>query len=243
MALVVDVGWANYRKQAAQAAADAAAASAVRYAIAKGLNTCGDQLGCYPATTYTCPSTPPGAANTNIDSACMLLAANGFTTDPTQGRAVNMYAHVGNPPRVGGAHGTYWTTVIITETSHSFFGPLVCGRLNPAARATAAQVSAGGGQGNMSQPCVDVLDTNGKKAFQAGGGRSVTTLCGIWDNSSFSNCTNGGALYVTGNSQLRERGRYGLRRHRQSDPGSQQRSQYWCGGPARSLQQPSGAPH
>lgn len=23
-----------------------------------------------------------------------------------------------------------------------------------------------------------------------------------WDNSSFSNCTNGGALYVTGNSQL-----------------------------------------
>lgn len=87
LALVVDVGWANYRKQAAQAAADAAAVSAVRYAIAKGLNTCGDRLGCYPATPYTCPSTPPGAANTNIDSACMLRAANRFTTAPTQGRA------------------------------------------------------------------------------------------------------------------------------------------------------------
>lgn len=138
MALVVDVGWANYRKQAAQAAADSAAAAAVRAAIAKGLNVCGDQLGCYPTTPYTCRATPPSIAATNFDSACMLAAANGFTTSGNQ--AVNVYANLGNPPRVNGAVGVYWVTVVITETSHSFFGPLVGGPLNPAARATALQV-------------------------------------------------------------------------------------------------------
>jgi Flp pilus assembly protein TadG len=138
MALVVDVGWANYRKQAAQAAADSAASAAVRAAIAKGLNTCGDQLGCYPTAPYTCPATPPSIAVTNIDSACMMAAANGFTTSGSQ--AVNVYANLGNPPTVNGAVGVYWATVVITETSHSFFGPLVGSPLNPAARATALQV-------------------------------------------------------------------------------------------------------
>jgi Flp pilus assembly protein TadG len=138
MALVVDVGWANYRKQAAQAAADSAATAAVRSAIARGLNTCGDQLGCYPTTPYTCPATPPAISTTNIDSACMMAATNGFTTSGNQ--AVNVYANLGNPPSVNGAMSAYWVTVIVTETSASFFGPMVGGRLNPAARATAVQV-------------------------------------------------------------------------------------------------------
>ena len=139
MALVVDVGWANYRKQAAQAAADSAATAAVRAAIAKGLNTCGGQLGCYPSTPYICPAIPPGLAATTIDSACMMAAANGFQTSGNQ--AVQVYANLGNPPSVNGAMSQYWVTVIITETSASFFGPMVGGRLNPAAKATAAQVS------------------------------------------------------------------------------------------------------
>jgi uncharacterized membrane protein len=138
MALVVDVGWAHFRQQAAQAAADSAAIAAVRYTIAKGLNTCGDQLGCYPTTPYICPATPPGVAATNIDSACMFAAANGFTTSGNH--AVQVYANLGNPPRVNGAVSVYWVTVIVTETSASFFGSLVGGRLNPAARATAAQI-------------------------------------------------------------------------------------------------------
>jgi hypothetical protein len=138
MALVVDLGWANYRKQAAQAAADSAAAAAVRAKIDLGLTTCGDQLGCFPATPFTCPATPPGVAGTNIDNACMMAAANGFTTSGNQ--AVNVYANLGNPPSVNGAVGVYWVTVIVTETSASFFGPMVGGRLNPAAKATALQV-------------------------------------------------------------------------------------------------------
>jgi Flp pilus assembly protein TadG len=138
MALVVDIGWANYRKQVAQAAADSAASAAVRAAIARGLNTCGDALGCYSSTPYICPATPPGIAATNIDSACMMAAANGFTTSGNQ--AVQVYANLGNPPNVNGAMSQYWVTVIITEISASFFGPLVGGRLNPAAKATAAQV-------------------------------------------------------------------------------------------------------
>jgi len=139
MALVVDLGWANYRKQVAQAAADSAASAAVRAAIARGLNTCGDALGCYPATPYICPATPPGIAASNIDSACMMAAANGFTTSGS--RAVKGYANLGTPPSVNGAMSAYWVTVIITETSASFFGPMVGGPLNPAAKATAAQVS------------------------------------------------------------------------------------------------------
>jgi len=200
MALVVDVGWANYRKLAAQAAADSAAIAAVRAAVAGGLNTCGGALGCSPATPYTCLATPPGTAATNIDNACMIAAANLFTTTGT--RAVNVYSNVGNPPRVSGVLGVYWVTVVITETSNSFFGPLVGGRLNPAARATAAQVSAGGAQGNSSQSCIDVLDTGGNKAFKAGSGAQVNASCGIWDNSRASDCDRGGALYVTGNSQV-----------------------------------------
>jgi len=74
--------------------------------------------------------------------------------------------------------------------------------LNPAARSTAAEVSAGGAQGNMSQSCVDILDTGGNQAFKAGSGAIVNTTCGVWDNSSANNCNLGGALYVTGNSQV-----------------------------------------
>jgi hypothetical protein len=139
MALVVDIGWANYRKQVAQAAADSAASAAVRAAIARGLNTCGDALGCYPTTPYTCPARPPGLAASNIDSACIMAAVNGFTTKDS--KAVKVYANLGNPPNVNGAVGVYWVTVIVTETSAPFFGPMVGGRLNPAAKATAAQVA------------------------------------------------------------------------------------------------------
>ena len=138
MALVVDVGWANYRKQAAQAAADAAAIAAVRVAIAKGLSMCGGQLGCSSGAPFICPATPPGTALTNIDSACMMAAANGFTTSGSQ--AVQVFADLGNPPSVSGVMSAYWVTVIVTETSASFFGPMVGSRLNPASKATAVQI-------------------------------------------------------------------------------------------------------
>ena len=81
LGLAVDVGWAYYRQQAAQAAADAAAVAAVRAAVtsAGGVPTC-STAGVYCGGATNCPATAPGSASTSFDNACMLASANGFTT-------------------------------------------------------------------------------------------------------------------------------------------------------------------
>src|SRR5215813_13959597 len=71
--LVSDVGYAYYRKQTAQAAAQAAAMASVKAAFASssGSFQCGSShVSCY-ASEYTCPSVISGYGNDNIEKGCL----------------------------------------------------------------------------------------------------------------------------------------------------------------------------
>jgi Putative Flp pilus-assembly TadE/G-like len=132
MSLVADVGWGYFRREAAQSAADAAAAGAVKaveVALAGGTPSCGSGnvwCGSTPGTITNCPATAPTSTTSSFNVACILANANGgFTT--TGGITVSVQANTTTPPpTVSGATVSYWVTVRISERTASLFGtPLV----------------------------------------------------------------------------------------------------------------------
>jgi hypothetical protein len=128
ISLVADVGWGYFRREAAQSAADAAAAGAVKavqIVLSGSAPSCGSgNVWCgSPAGTITnCPATAPTTTTSSFNVACILANANGgFTT--TGSMTVSVQANTtSSPPTVSGATVSYWVTVRISENTHSFFG-------------------------------------------------------------------------------------------------------------------------
>jgi hypothetical protein len=124
MSLVVDLGWGYYRREAGQSAADAAATAAIRAVKSSaGTPSCGTGIvwcGSPAGTITNCPATAPTTATNSFDNACMLAAANGFTT--TGNKVVSVQANTtSTPPTVPGATVSYWVTVRISENTSAFF--------------------------------------------------------------------------------------------------------------------------
>ena len=193
LGLVVDLGWAYYRQQAAQTAADAAAVAAVRAAVTSDPSgpTCAGAVWCGAATN--CPAAAPGSPTTSFDNACMLASANGFTTSGVD--TVSVQAGTSSPvPTVTGPAASYWAIVRVNEALPAMFGAAFArGGLSPGAIATAGVMgSAGAGS------CVYVLDPNAPDAFQAGNGSSVQVGCGVYVDSNNA----GAAMYVTGGATV-----------------------------------------
>ncbi len=193
LGLAVDLGWAYYRQQAAQAAADAGAIAAVRAAVASDPSgpTCAGAVWCGAATN--CPSTAPGAPSTSFDNACMLASANGFTTSGID--TVSVQAGISSPvPTVSGPVAGYWAVVRVKEAIPALFGAAFArGGLSPSAIATAGAIgSASAGS------CIYVLDPSSPNAFQAGNGASVTVGCGVFVDSNNASQ----AMYVTGGATV-----------------------------------------
>ncbi len=205
MSLAVDLGWGYYQRESAQSAADAAAAAAVRAVetavsgspvCATGIVWCGAPAG----TITNCPATRPGTATNSYDNACMLAAANGFTT--TGSKTVSVQANTTSPPpTVAGVTVSYWVTVRISETPGSFFGvPL--GATGASALATnVISTSAITTSGSASSPpCLYILGTTGT-TFNLGNGATVTaSSCGVYINSN--DVTGNKAMFVTGGARL-----------------------------------------
>ena len=194
LGLAVDLGWAYYRQQAAQAAADAGAAAAVRFALnsAPGGPSCTGAVWCSAAAT-NCPSAAPGSASTSFNSACMLAAANGFTTSGID--TVSVAAGTSNPvPGVSGPTPAYWATVRVSEALPALFGMAFArGGFTPGAIATAgAMTSPGAGS------CIYVLDPSAADAFEAGNGAAVQIGCGVYVDSNNASA----AMYVTGGASV-----------------------------------------
>jgi hypothetical protein len=128
MSLVADVGWAYFRREAAQSAADAAAAGAVKaveLALSGSTPTCGSGnvwCGSTAGTITNCPATAPTTTTTSFNVACILANSNGgFTT--AGGMTVSVQANTTTPPpTVSGATVSYWVTVRISEATSTFFG-------------------------------------------------------------------------------------------------------------------------
>jgi hypothetical protein len=194
--LSVDVGWAYYRREAAQAAADGAAMAVVRAALINaptGITCSAHSVWCGAAAD--CPSTAPTTATSTFDNGCMMAAANGFTT--SGGKRVNIQANnTSSAPTVSGVSTNYWAVVRVSDTPPSFFGRLTGFGLNSTARATAAVM--GGGSGGAG--CIYVLDPHAADAFDAGNNNSVTTQCGIYVNSDASGSSE--AMHVYGSAHV-----------------------------------------
>ena len=125
LGLVVDVGWAFFRREAAQTAADSAAqsAAAAAYLSAGGgsINCSVTNVACY-STEYECPSTLTTAAN-NIQAGCLYAKENGFTTAGRQ--KVTFLSGAGTPATATGAPMSYWVIVRVSERIPQLFSAVL----------------------------------------------------------------------------------------------------------------------
>jgi hypothetical protein len=188
LGLAVDVGWAYYRQQATQAAADAGATAAARAAVTSAPSgpTCTGAVWCGAATN--CPATAVTSPSTSFDNACMLASANGFTTSGID--TVSVQAGVSSTaPSVSGPAPAYWVVVRVTEALPALFAAAFArGGLSPGATATAGAIANPGGG-----DCMYILDPSASGAFLATNGAAVTAACGIYVDSTSSS-----AMTITG---------------------------------------------
>lgn len=194
LGLVVDIGWAYYRRQAAQAAADAAVlAAAAASTSAPDTFTCGlNFIACQSPTT--CGTSIPNPPTNNLQVGYLYAQSNGFSA--SNGQTVLISANTTSPaPGVPGVQVPYWITVSINEseaqTFSSIFGNTI---LNVGAHATASVFPAPG-------DCVYAL-ANAGIGLSLSGGPNVSTACGIFVDSNASDALSlngaGATLTVTG---------------------------------------------
>jgi len=190
--LVSDVGYAYYRKEVAQAAAQSAAVATVRAAIAQSGGVCGNSnVVCQSETS--CPSTISGTGSNNAEKGCLYAIANGFTTTGKQKVTIQTGTGAYN-----GITVTYWAVVKVSESLPQLFS-IVTG--NRTATLTARSVvgyipPTNGGCVYVTAPTGAALTTNGNVSLASG--------CGIQVNSNATNAIDlsGGntSISVTGST-------------------------------------------
>src|SRR5712692_2650617 len=118
VALIMDVGWAYYFSEKAQAAVDAAATAAISAALEQtgpGGPVCGGKIGCQYGS---CPTD-----GTNLEVACQYAAANGFANGGDHGRQV-ITVNAGTDgfaPNVPAVPVDYWVQVTAQATTSQWF--------------------------------------------------------------------------------------------------------------------------
>jgi hypothetical protein len=201
LSLAVDVGWAYFRRETAQAAADGAALAAVRAAMksSPGSYTCGtDGVWCgSPAGTATACGKLPGSPSTSFDNACMMAAQNGLS-----GQTVTVQANTtSSVPTVSGPTVSYWVTVRVYHNGGGFFGgilPSTSGGLTVSSRSSAAALMTSSGAGG----CVYILDPRASQSFLAGNDAQIILNCGLYVNSSANSASPSAAMYLTGSAYV-----------------------------------------
>jgi hypothetical protein len=197
LALAVDVGWAYFRRETSQAAADSAALAAVRAAVHTSPSgfTCNASGVWCSSTASDCPSTTPTSASNSFNNACMMAAANGLS-----GETVSLTANTTNTvPTVSGPSAAYWATARVYHTASSWFGGIIgANSLTASVRSSAAAIASSGGGG-----CIYVLDPNAANSFLAGNDFQAKFGCGVYVNSSANaNTAAGAAMEVTGSAYI-----------------------------------------
>src|SRR5215217_7701413 len=113
LGLVVDVGWAYWRKEVCRAAAQSAVlAGAIAAKDFSGCNIAG--VSCQSETA--CPQNPTN--ETNIGVGCLYAKQNGFINLLKQ--TVTMAAGTGTPPFTG-VVADYWITATVGENIPQLF--------------------------------------------------------------------------------------------------------------------------
>ena len=189
LGLVVDVGWASWRKEACKAAADSAAIAGARVAENAGNQTCGSGVVCQ--ANGACPATLSNNSDT-VQVACMYARQNGFTNGANGGRqGVLIAANITSMPVAGIAAPSYWITATVSETLPlTFLSVLGQQSVTVRASSTAAVIAGSGGCIYTLNPTAVDISMNGVTSIQTG--------CGIYDNSN-----SGSAISIVGaNGQI-----------------------------------------
>ncbi len=204
LGLVVDIGWAYWRREAAKTAADSAAMAAVMAVSTSTLTTC-NANGVTCQNDTACPASPVSPPTNNIGNGCLYAQKNGFVNSGKQ--TVTIQAH--GPDNISPAGlnltPTYWVTATVSEVIPVTFSAIL-GQKNAtvAARGTAAIFQ------KPSANCIYALDPNADIGVDASGNPDVESSCGIYINSSASNAlsvggskavvnvSNGGTINIVG---------------------------------------------
>jgi Flp pilus assembly protein TadG len=198
--LVVDIGWAYYRKQVLQTAVDAAAmaaALAAYDAASESAPTCSTN-GVTCTSELVCPASIATPIN-NLQKGCMYAVSNGVVPGPKI--TVTMQSGSGSAPGAPGAAMNYWVTAVATERITQLFSA-VLGKptMNVAARASTGVRQA------ISGGCFFILNPTADSALSLNGTTNMTTNCGGFVNSNSPQAVvavGGGTLRVNGGQRLR----------------------------------------
>jgi Putative Flp pilus-assembly TadE/G-like len=188
LGLTVDVGWAFFRKQAAQTAVESAALAAVQAAQKLSATfTCGADVEC-PSTPSACPSPPISStlspSYNNLQIGCSYANLNGFSAAGVQN--VTMAAGTGAPSTVPNVSTNYWVTARATESIPQLFSAIIPGHTSivSSARATAGIVNF------ALSGCVYLLSTSGTALTDSASASINATFCSINVNSNSASAVN-----------------------------------------------------
>jgi len=194
------MGYVYYRKQNAQAAAQAAALAALKTAF----NSSGGTFVCdtnnVKCTTYTCPSSITGYGSDDLQVGCLYASTNGYS-----GSKVWLEANTGS---ISGVNASYWVAAHASDTLPLLFSAVNGNHSSTlTARSIVAYIPATLGG------CIYVLDSNAADAgtLTVSGGASLTSGCGVFVNGPNSNAANmngGGTITVTGSQKTQIVGGY-----------------------------------
>jgi len=189
MGLVTDIGYMHFIKESAQTAAEAAAQAAIInfHANVGGSNyLCGSAGVVCSSTQTTCTQNITTPAN-SLENGCMYAQQHGFNG---ANQWVTYQSGVsGTPPTfLGMPTSSYWVTFRVKQRVPAMFSAIL-GDMSGlvVARSSTALIGAA--------DCIYALNPTASGAISAGGTSSLTSSCGIYDNSNSSSAlsTNGTA--------------------------------------------------
>jgi hypothetical protein len=196
--LVVDIGWANWRKEACYSAAQSAAGAAIAAAQAIGSYTCGTATGQVPCgTDMQCPSSLTTPTNP-LQAGCLYAQQNGFTNGANR-RTVT--ASAGTTGTILNATPNYWITFTVTEQLPQTFSAVMGNTW-----ANVAAAATGGVLGGQSGGCIYVMQATGTDMSMSGG--TVASNCGVYLNSTSSSALtiSGGCIATSGSGNCSSSG-------------------------------------
>lgn len=182
--LVVDIGWAYWRREACGTAATSAAFAAASAASAATNQSCGSGTTYWDCSAYSCPASPALPVVNNLGNGCMYAKQNGFLNTGRQ--SVALQGGTGTPPAPG-ISPAYWVSATVTERIPTLFSAVLGQPWSQVSVQSVAAIFKGGGGG-----CVYVLSPNASGAWTQSGG-TFSTGCGINIDS-----TSGSALLMSG---------------------------------------------
>ena len=187
LGLIVDIGWAYWRREAARTAAQSAAVAAAMIASRAANFNCGSGVSCAAPDT-ACPVNPSPATSAFM-AGCLYARQNGFTATGRQN--VVYQANTSSPP-VAGITPAYWVSYTVSETIPTLFSAVLGQNW--------MQIKSRGTAAVFAQPtgaCIYALDPAASGAVATVGTADVYASCGVYDNSNASD-----ALTAKGNSVI-----------------------------------------